>query len=57
MSMAEIVIVGPARARGTIRGGTAHAAIRERIADRRVTGPKKQPLTVVAYEAGDITRG
>ncbi len=34
-----------------------HAVIWDRIAEKRVTGPKKRPLTVVAYEAGDVTRG
>jgi len=34
-----------------------HSVIWEAIADERMAGPKKQPLTLVAYEAGDTTRG
>jgi hypothetical protein len=34
-----------------------HAAIWEAIADERVAAPKRLPLTLVAYEAGDATRG
>jgi Protein of unknown function (DUF4058) len=34
-----------------------HAAVWEAIVDERVSAPKKEPLTLVAYEAGDATRG
>ena len=34
-----------------------HAAIWEAIVDERVTTPKNLPLTLVSYEAGDVTRG
>jgi Protein of unknown function (DUF4058) len=34
-----------------------HGAIWEAITEERVTTPKKQSLTLVAYESGDTTRG
>lgn len=35
-----------------------HSVLWEMIADERLpSGPKKKPLTLVSYEAGDITRG